>query len=63
MDNELWSIPNMSDYEVFVMPENKEKGSHDKWKTLELVENTSRKDLAKRYRESHKSGAWKIRLV
>ena len=53
----------MEVFQVWVLPERKVSGSHDKWQALEPVEASSRKSLVEQYKDSHKSGTWKIRKV
>jgi hypothetical protein len=64
----------MEMYQVWVMPEKKEEGSHSKWIETEVVEAKSKTQVAgkiiKGKREgllpslvSYKSGTWKVRKI
>ena len=53
----------MEMFQVFLIPENKFKGSEDKWIEQETVEAKCRKDVVKTLVAKHKSGAWKVRKI
>ena len=53
----------MEMFKVWLMPEDKFKGSEDKWIEQDMVEAKCRKDITKTLREKHKSGSWKVRKI
>lgn len=53
----------MNIYQVWTLPENKVKGSHDKWVAHEPVEAKSRKMVTEHFHKTHKNGTWKVRKV
>ena len=52
----------MKTFQVWTLPENKEKGNHNKWGEPELIEFESRKALAK-FLADKPVGTWKIRQL
>ena len=53
----------MNLFQIWVMPEDKVKGSHDKWIELETVEVKSRKFVTENLKTKYKLGSWKVRQV
>jgi len=50
-------------FQIYLMPERKVKGSHDKWIEHEIVESKNRKSVTEQLHKSHKNGTWKVRKV
>lgn len=53
----------MNTYQIWIMPETKEKGSHNKWIEKDLVEGKNRKEVTDKCRSVYKSGSWKVRKI
>ena len=53
----------MKTYQIWVMPEKKEKGQHDKWIEENLVEAKNRKSVTAKLHSERKSGTWKVRMI
>lgn len=53
----------MNAYQIWIMPEKKEKGSFDKWIEESLVEAKNRKSITTKLHSERKSGTWKVRKI
>jgi len=53
----------MDAYQIWFMPEEKQKGSHDKWIEQDIIEAKNRKSITKKFHEEMKSGTWKVRKI
>ena len=54
----------MEMFQLWLMPEEKIKGSYDKWELQEnVIESKNRKHTAEELSKTYKSGMWKLRKV
>lgn len=53
----------MNLFQVWIMPEVKVSGNHDKWIELEIVEAKCRKSVTETLKTKYKLGSWKVRQL
>ena len=50
-------------FQFWILPEIKEKGSHDKWIEQEPITAKNRKSAVEQVKSKYKLGCWKLRKV